>query len=1195
MLISVVAGAEVENMADRRASQSRKGKHKHEAEKFSKEYGEKGLKAHLKENQKKKGKDGLPRTKSLGKGKMGVTSRMRKTSLSRIKSFMPSRFTFGNIFGAKDRSHRGAVATDNLEKDGAVLMYYTRIASVALMVERSRWFNGVILFMIVAAGALVGIQTYKISPATQAICDDLDAAILWVFTLECLVKIAAEGRHPWRYATGHHWKWNVFDFVLVVGGFTTPYILGDSAAGEQGVEQGEGALNTVRLIRLMRLGKLFYRIPELRVILTGLVGGLSSIFYVTLLLIIVIYMYGIMGVLFFKRNDPIHFGGVDKAMLTLFGMATLEDWRVILYINMYGCREYGYSDADCTQDVPSPIAAPFFFISFIFISSLVMLSLFVGVITMSMHASIQGMEEDKRRKKAQEKKARGNTGRRWSMTDTDAATAATAALSAWSDSVEVFRASQAERKESEKDREDAEDGDFGDDGEDEDELTQLDAHVRRMSDVGGPDDGTIGAFDVNKVGDLSGGGGGGSLSSASSASTVMSSVSGQVVAGPTANDLSDRGDGDDGGAKPGIRRTLTMKEKKTALAVDSTKTKQLDAVFDPKQSHHASEHLSMRSDRMKKYIRFSKWLKRSFVNTPGFKNAVTLLIIGAALLIGVRTQIDDTILKDEADLKELFDIVDRVILVLFTAEIVIKMMSEGAKPQRYFLEGWNQFDFLVVGFGYIVLAIKTDEPAADAGGATVATAGSGGANNLSGAAPVVRVVRLLRVLRLLRAFPKMQVIVSAVVSGISSIFFIGVLLGITLYVWSIISVMLFAENDPYQFGELHLAAITLFRCATLDAWIDVMMVNMYGCDKHGYYDDHPEWCTRPNPKPLVSAMFFVVFILTEGLVLLTLFVGVVTTGLDEATKQMASDLDLQRRVREIKMLHDIPQDRINFYQEVFDLIDEDRSGELSVEELMQALRHSGKKDVSPEEVKIMMAEVDDSNNGEIDFAEFLIFMTLLTGQDKSPRAQDEVKKKKKRGGIRQSITGMMTWGTRRRQKSRRAKLRGVDTGMDVHNDIMRKQEAEAARKRTLSAGKRKTEEEKLFDSKRKPAGGLWGGATPDYSDDPGWGGENLKRTNSFFFGAFEEHEDVEGHELDRASFTKPPQVESAHANDGDDLSDADHKDLHKHRSVGQPLEAIKSVAVAEGAEDEEDDGDDDAEEKTDGKVVVVAADAEDDK
>ena len=44
----------------------------------------------------------------------------------------------------------------------------------------------------------------------------LDQIVLGVFIIEILVKIAAEGAAPWRYWTGKEFKWNNFDFVIVV-------------------------------------------------------------------------------------------------------------------------------------------------------------------------------------------------------------------------------------------------------------------------------------------------------------------------------------------------------------------------------------------------------------------------------------------------------------------------------------------------------------------------------------------------------------------------------------------------------------------------------------------------------------------------------------------------------------------------------------------------------------------------------------------------------------------------------------------------------------------------------------------------------------------------------------------------------------------------------------------------------------------
>ena len=59
-----------------------------------------------------------------------------------------------------------------------------------------------------------------------------------------------------------------------------------------------------------------------------------------LLLLLVFYLFAIGGIEFFRQNDPWHFGNVGLAMLTLFRMATLEDWTDVMYINIYGCDRY---------------------------------------------------------------------------------------------------------------------------------------------------------------------------------------------------------------------------------------------------------------------------------------------------------------------------------------------------------------------------------------------------------------------------------------------------------------------------------------------------------------------------------------------------------------------------------------------------------------------------------------------------------------------------------------------------------------------------------------------------------------------------------------------------------------------------------------------------------------------------------------
>ena len=66
--------------------------------------------------------------------------------------------------------------------------------------------------------------------------------------------------------------------------------------------------------------------------------------FIGVILFLVFYIFAIVGIIFFRDNDPWHFGNLQMAMLTLFRVATLEDWSDVLYTNIFGCGRYGYDD-----------------------------------------------------------------------------------------------------------------------------------------------------------------------------------------------------------------------------------------------------------------------------------------------------------------------------------------------------------------------------------------------------------------------------------------------------------------------------------------------------------------------------------------------------------------------------------------------------------------------------------------------------------------------------------------------------------------------------------------------------------------------------------------------------------------------------------------------------------------------------------
>jgi hypothetical protein len=325
-------------------------------------------------------------------------------------------------------------------------------------------FNNAVIITIIIAGINVGVQTYKNAPY---FCQILDDFIVWpIFFAEVFIKFFAGGIRPFLYFYGPERYWNNFDFCIVVLSIPS-WILPPFFAGS-------GSIALLRLVRLARLGKLIKKIPQLQMIMKGLLGGLSSIVYIILLLFLVFYLYAVIGFYMFKDNDPFHFGTLALALTTLFRVATLANWGDVMYLNMYGCNEYGvydyydpseaeynftaangynttildlFEDEDlyaslsrnltidltslpinitkdqlpsiddvdnwqlynqpwfgramymCDNSTRAEVLSPVFFISFVVISALVMLSLFIGAVTMSMTDSMDELKRNTEERK----------------------------------------------------------------------------------------------------------------------------------------------------------------------------------------------------------------------------------------------------------------------------------------------------------------------------------------------------------------------------------------------------------------------------------------------------------------------------------------------------------------------------------------------------------------------------------------------------------------------------------------------------------------------------------------------------------------------------------------------------------------------------------------------------------------------------
>jgi voltage-gated sodium channel len=252
------------------------------------------------------------------------------------------------------------------------------ISSHCSSLANSDYFNRFIVATILMAGVVVGAQTYtNFAQENAQILTFLDRLILIIFTLEASIKILGQGKNPFNYFKN---PWNVFDFLIVSACLLEPFL-----------NLGGAFLPVLRLARILRVLRLVTAIPKLQLLVTCLLKSLPSMFYVSILLFLLFYIYGAMAVFLFGENDPIHFRNLQTSILSLFRVVTLEDWTDVMYINMYGSNEYGYTAYDLVKWNPtsygSPLLGAVFFVSFVLIGTMIVLNLVIGVIMNSMDES----------------------------------------------------------------------------------------------------------------------------------------------------------------------------------------------------------------------------------------------------------------------------------------------------------------------------------------------------------------------------------------------------------------------------------------------------------------------------------------------------------------------------------------------------------------------------------------------------------------------------------------------------------------------------------------------------------------------------------------------------------------------------------------------------------------------------------------
>ena len=185
-----------------------------------------------------------------------------------------------------------------------------------VQLRENKLFETFVIFVIVLSALVIGVKTYPIPDWSVRLIIWLDMGITLFFLVEISIRLMASESVGKFFKNG----WNVFDFVIVVASLVP-------------LEGSETAF-LGRLLRIFRVLRLVAIIPELRVLLSAFMTAIPRMGYVSLLMFIIFYIYGAMGSIFFASINPELWENISISMLTLFRVATFEDWTDVMYETM---------------------------------------------------------------------------------------------------------------------------------------------------------------------------------------------------------------------------------------------------------------------------------------------------------------------------------------------------------------------------------------------------------------------------------------------------------------------------------------------------------------------------------------------------------------------------------------------------------------------------------------------------------------------------------------------------------------------------------------------------------------------------------------------------------------------------------------------------------------------------------------------
>ncbi|XP_069738709.1 voltage-dependent L-type calcium channel subunit alpha-1F-like [Phaenicophaeus curvirostris] len=279
---------------------------------------------------------------------------------------------------------------------------------------------------------------------------------------------------------------------------------------------------------------------------------------------------------------------------------------------------------------------------------------------------------------------------------------------------------------------------------------------------------------------------------------------------------------------------------------------------------------ALKAQPLRRYIPKNRGQHRVWaaVNSSAFEYGMFLLILLNTIALAVQHY------EQSKPFNYVMDLLNMVFTGLFTVEMVLKIIA--FKPRHYFCDAWNTFDALIVVGSVVDIAVTEVNSSEDSSRISIT---------------FFRLFRVMRLVKLLSKGEGIRTLLWTFVKSFQALPYVALLIAMIFFIYAVIGMQTFGKlalqdgtqiNRNNNFQTFPQAVLLLFRCATGEAWQEIMLASLPGkrCDPESDAEPGEEFTCGSN----FAIVYFISFFMLCAFLIINLFVAVIMDNFDYLTR-----------------------------------------------------------------------------------------------------------------------------------------------------------------------------------------------------------------------------------------------------------------------------------------------------------------------